>query len=223
VGVIQPEQLLIDGVVYEFIARPCVGEPYTTPIGLRWGKPPRIRVYNTTRLYSMLAEHETLDMILYAPAHPEDYALSITHELDAMKWDGCMPPRPYIVLYRCRARVDRYGDEYLEAACDGTMTPGIPMPYTRLYGSIVEALIIASKAGVGVIGDDAAVGCLRCSLWAALRAGGKKALALRELLQAALERLWRSRSVMDLLQEYSRAGNEPSALARGREGYGGSR
>lgn len=209
---------MIPGVIYEFIAIPC-GHAYTTPIGVIWGDSPRIRVYKTTRLYNILSRaRKGVDIVMYSPVYPEDFALSVTHELDKLIDDDCTPPRPYMVLFKCKAYVEEYFDEYLEARCEGTLKPGVPVPYTRLYGGLVEALVIASKAGAGVISTEEARACLHCSLWAARRGGRSRVVALQGILQAAFERLLGTTGIVDKLHEPNRASNGLPEVEGGMEG-----
>lgn len=209
---------MIPGVVYEFIAIPC-GHAYTTPIGVIWGDSPRIRVYRTTRLYSILSQvREGVDIVMYSPVYPEDFALSIIHELDNLIGDECIPPRPYMALFKCRAYVEEDFGEYLEARCKGTLKPGVPVPYTRLYGGLVEALVVASKAGAGVINSGEARACLHCSLWAARRGGRSRVVALQRILRAAFERLLGTGDVVDLLYKLDRASDGLSEVEGGVEG-----
>ena len=178
-----------DGVVYEFIAVPC-GARYTTPLGLRWGPTPWARVYRSTRLYALIKEGVVDRMILYSPLDPRDFILSITHQLDALL-EECRPPKPYAVAYECTPRIKGGTSDYIDVACPGSLRLGIPTPYTRLYGAIVETLVLASKIGAGVVNEEFARACMQCCRWALQRvhSGGQEHVALQELLRSALKRL----------------------------------
>ncbi|MEB2837303.1 MAG: hypothetical protein GSR80_000513 [Desulfurococcales archaeon] len=181
---------MLDGVVYEFIAVPC-GTRYTTPLGLHWGPTPWARVYRSTRLHALIEEGVVERMILYSPLDPRDFILSIIHELDALLGEECRPPRPYTVAYECTPRIKESTRDYIDIACPGRLKPGAPAPYTRLYGAIVEALVLASKLGAGVVDEGFARACMQCCKWTLQRvhSGGQEPMALRELLQSALKRL----------------------------------
>jgi hypothetical protein len=188
------KELLIEGVVYEFIAIPC-GYKYTMPLGLRWGDPPIAKVYRGTGLYSILKSADVERIVLYSPANPLDFVLSITHELDKDVTAECEPPRPYMIKYSCWPRVRADREDYIELECPGEIGEGIPLPYSRLYGAIIEILVIASKVGAGVLGGEFASNCMQCSEWAARRAGGRAFMDMQEVLQTAAKTLLGSRDL----------------------------
>jgi hypothetical protein len=188
------KELLVEGVVYEFIAIPC-GYRYTMPLGLRWGDPPRAKVYRGTGLYSILKSGNVERIILYAPTNPLDFALSVTHELDKEVGLECEPPRPYIVMYNCQPRATVDKGDYIELECPGEIIEGTPIPYSRLYGAIIEILVAASKVGAGVLGGEFASNCMQCSEWAARGAGGRAFMDMQEVLQAAAKALLGSRGL----------------------------
>ncbi|MEB3816790.1 MAG: hypothetical protein LRS46_02455 [Desulfurococcales archaeon] len=181
--------VLREGVVYEFIAWPC-GYRYTTPLGLRWGKPPTARVYSSTRLYGILRSGGVEKLLLYSPVDPEDFIDSILHTLEEeLDQRACRPPRPFTVAVECRPVIASEGPGYIDIECPGTVESGVAVPYTRLYGGIVEALVVASKEGAGVVGREFAEACLQCALYSAERGGRSRALELSDKLQAAIKRL----------------------------------
>lgn len=215
---------MVPGVVYEFIAVPC-GYRYTTPLGLRWGRPPTARIYSTTRLYRIVSEG--LDrMLLYSPVDPLDFALSVLHLLEEggdVAGEDCAPLRQYTVAYTCRPEVVRASGEFIEIRClEGALMEGAPVPYTRLYGALVEALVVASKAGAGVMRGGEAASCLSCALWAARRAGRSRFVVVQELLYSAIRRLQGSSGVLESLQNPSRAGDGVSEEEGAREDRGWS-
>jgi len=188
-GAVRVKELLVKGVVYEFIAIPC-GHKYTMPLGLRWEDTPRARVYRGTGLYHLITSGGVERILLYSPVNPLDFILSITHELDKELDGECEAPRPYTVLYMCKwPRVLVNTKEYVELECPGEMVEGTPIPYTRLYGAIIEFLVTASKVGAGVLEEEFARACMQCSEWAARRAGGGAFMAMQDALQAAVKTL----------------------------------
>jgi len=182
------KELLVEDVVYEFIAIPC-GYEYTMPLGLRWGDPPKAKVYEGTGLYSILTSGGVERIVLYSPVDPLDFALSITHELDKEVAGRCEPPRPYMVMYDCQPHAAIVRDDYIELECPGEIVEGTPLPYSRLYGAIIEILVLASKAGARVLEERFAGNCMQCSEWAARRAGGRAFMDVQEILQAAVKAL----------------------------------
>ena len=142
---------MIEGAYYEFVAFPCGGDRYSMPLGLVWG-PNEFYVYRTAGLFRRLGRSGTL--ILLSPNDPLAFARSVDHTLELeASWDGgCPRPEPaWGAWYRCEYELRSADGEGASYVCRTLeRVAGEPPPYSRVYGCLVELLVLLTKARAGV-------------------------------------------------------------------------
>ncbi|MGC9071584.1 MAG: hypothetical protein ACP5HK_02665 [Acidilobus sp.] len=145
---------MIGGVYYEFIAVPC-GSKVTMPLGLIVGQEPAFYVYKGTSLHERLADEGRLRLL--SPYDPLAFLRSIRHELVAeIRWnnDCPVPEETMGAWYECSYRLWEVDENGKWFTCDGLQRiTGSHLPYTRMYGCLVELLVLLTKARAGVWED----------------------------------------------------------------------
>ncbi|MEB3780493.1 MAG: DUF447 family protein [Desulfurococcales archaeon] len=148
---------MISGFYYEFISFPY-GYRYSMPLGILWSKNPTFKVYNNTRLYSILRDNldnELFNLLLLSPIDPKLYYFSLIHDLEKRinyhngehpildkelgAWYLCKPTfkdsRDKVDIYECKSFKHLIGS---------------PPPYSRAMGCFVELLVVYTKVMAGV-------------------------------------------------------------------------
>ncbi len=146
---------MISGIYYEFISFPCGKRRYSMPLGIIWAPQPAFYIYKTAGLSRLIDSSGTL--FLLSPSDPLLFLESINHTLElkvAFDDNGCPRPSELGSWYRCDYVINYNDNEKVGGVCRSFIPVRLAsVPYTRLYGCLVELLVILTKARAGVIKD----------------------------------------------------------------------
>lgn len=140
---------------YELIAFVC-GRKHSSPIGIFGMERGTFRLYRGTRIGEIMRTAQKI--FLLSPSDPLLFYKSLTHELEAeIAWEGeCPKPDERLgAWYACEPRLVERREEYDLYEC-GRLEHiiGVPPPYSRTMGCLVELLVILTKVRAGVeLGD----------------------------------------------------------------------
>ncbi|AFZ70906.1 Protein of unknown function (DUF447) [Caldisphaera lagunensis DSM 15908] len=144
---------MLKNIYYEFIAFTC-NTRYSMPIGILFKDKPKFYVYKTTRLSKILNDKSLI--YLLSPNDPLIYLKSLDHEIEnEIKYvNGCPDLDNMGSVYLCYSRFLREDENGIEFECEKfEKIKGENLPYTRVYGCLVEMLILLTKIEANVIED----------------------------------------------------------------------
>ncbi len=140
----------MEDAYYEFVAFPCGSDRYSMPLGVT-AREGAFRVFKGAGLLRRLNAKGTLRLL--SPSDPLDFYLSLRHELEAqVNWDGgCPRPDPTRGLwFTCHyVTVSDEGPDVLFRCVELRREGGELPPYSRVYGCLVELLVLLTKAKAG--------------------------------------------------------------------------
>jgi len=142
------------GLYYEFIAFTC-GLRYSMPLGIYIDSKPMFRVYRGTGLYRAL-RGGVKRLLLLSPRDPMAFYESVRHTLESrIEWDsgGCPRVSEDLGLWvSCTPTLISEAPDFDVYVCsEFTYVAGVPPPYTRVMGCLVELLVLYTKARAGVL------------------------------------------------------------------------
>ncbi len=148
------EEFLLKGLYYEFIAIPC-NFKYTMPLGIYNGVKPIFTVYREAGLYKIL-RGSVRELFLLAPHDPIVFYESLVHKLESrIEWgdDDCPKVSEFLgCWFKCYPTLILENRDYDIYECSKfTHVAGVPPPYSRVMGCLVELLVIYTKVKAGVI------------------------------------------------------------------------
>ncbi len=185
------EELLLKGLYYEFIAVPC-GSRYTMPLGVYNGVKPMFTVYREAGLYKVLRGGVDR-LFLLAPYDPLLFYESLTHKLESkIEWggDGCPITSELLgCWFQCTPKlvIEEAGFDIYECLVFKHVA-GVPQPYSRVMGCLVELLVVYTKVKAGVI-QEGYLDYARWLRWCIERAsrGDPKYVSIANLILQYLE------------------------------------
>ncbi len=185
---------LPEGVYMETIAVLCKEDRpvWSSPLGFMIvGGEARFRVFRGSMLWRILVEEEYDGYIVaYTPRDPGEFALHVLEGGGRVK--TCRPEgQPFTIKCKPELRsVDERAAWFTCKEFEARVGPG--MPYTRMYGCLVELAVLASKARARVVGDWAlsyARGLVWCVERSEAKGGRRYGELARRLMQAIEEAL----------------------------------
>lgn len=152
-----PEELLVRGVYYEFIALTC-GHRYSMPLGLYLDPTPKFKVYDGSGLQRLL-RGGVRRLLLLSPIDPMLFYESVVHELESrITWgdDGCpIVSHELGSWFYCEPSLVERGSNFDIYEClEFKHLTGVSPPYTRVTGCLVELLVLYTKVKAGVLEGD---------------------------------------------------------------------
>lgn len=189
---------LPEGVYMETIAVLCRGDRpvWSSPLGfVAAGGRVRFRVFRGSMLWRILVEEEYDGYIVaFTPRDPGEFALHVVEGGGRVK--TCKPSgQPFII--KCKPELKGVDESAAWFNCrELEVRAGQGMPYTRVYGCLVELAVLASKARAGVV-EDWALSYARGLVWCVERSeamGERRYGELARRLMRAVEEALRGRS-----------------------------
>jgi hypothetical protein len=165
------------------------------PLGVLWERDPIFKVYKNTGLYEILineAPNKEFKLLLYSPVDPIDYYLSINHDKIIENEGPCKPPRPYMMYILCKPKPIKEEEVSNVYLCKNVeVFEGAAQPFTRVYGCLVEMLVVLTKLEAGAL-DESYIDYLRKLKWCIERASPRNDM-FKEVAEDVLRRTKRAK------------------------------
>lgn len=146
---------MIKNIYYEFISFPCKTR-YSMPLGILYNDKPLFYIYKTTKMSSILSRNKENLLYLLSPNDPILFIKSLNHEIEKeIDYENDCPNLDNLgSIYLCDSLFIREDENRLEFQCiKFEKIKGDNTPFTRVYGCLVEMLVLLTKVESGVIED----------------------------------------------------------------------